>query len=90
MYRQGGQAGGIWLFRRNHRKAQFGAFFLVAAARRAEGVEGAVAVELERVLFGPQRARAGDVVAPQRSRRQSGRRLRRLLLGYWKVGRRVH
>ena len=55
----------------------------------AEGVEGAVAVELERVLFGPQRARAGDVVAPQRSRRQSRRRFRRLLLGCWKVRRRV-
>ena len=46
----------------------------------AEGVEGAVAVELERVLFGPQRARAGDVVAPQRSSCESGRRLGRLLL----------
>ena len=55
-----------------------------------EGVEGAVAVELERVLFRPQRARAGDVVAPQRSSCESRRRLRRLLLGDGRrVGRRV-
>ena len=55
-----------------------------------EGVECAVAVELERVLFWSQRARAGDVVAPQSSSRQPRRRLGRLLLGDGRrVGRRV-
>ena len=55
-----------------------------------ERVERAVAVKLERVLFWSQRARAGDVVAPQRSRRQPRRRLGRPVLGDGRrVGRRV-
>ena len=86
-----GQAGGeLWLAVVPQEPQECTVRRLLSLARRRlgapEGVEGAVAVKLERVLFRPQRARAGDVVAPQRSRRQSGRGLGRLFLG---DGRRV-